>query len=238
MTAVALMWSLSPGAVEVAVAIADPSSSIEYHQPLIDAVRRLNADGRPPGRVEIPFTENHWESYYVATEVPYVRGWERQRDLSRNPELYRTDLTPEQYHGWLDRNAVRWVAVADVAADHGGVAEIRVVDEVLRSRDPWLREAWVGAHWRVYEVVDAQPIVDYPAVVMQLEPGEVWLRTDRPAIVVLRVAESRWLTIWPTGCLAPTPDGMLQVTLPHAGDFRIAASLHGPAAGESKPPCG
>ena len=59
--------------------------------------------------MEIPFTENHWETAYVAPEVPLARGWERQLDIERNPLFYDQDpnaLNALSYYGWLLDNAV------------------------------------------------------------------------------------------------------------------------------------
>jgi hypothetical protein len=146
-------------------------------------------------------------------------------DLARNAALYESDLTTDAYHAWLRLTAVRWVAVSAAPIDHAGVAEVRLVDEVVRSRDPWLQLVWSSADWQVYEVLDAVPIVDLPVTVTRYEPGQVWLRTARSATVTLRVAYSPWLTISPSGCLSPTSDGMVQVTLPDPGAYRIGASL-------------
>ena len=38
-------------------------------------------------RVEIPFTDNHWESRWVAPHVPLARGWERQVDRAAQRAL-------------------------------------------------------------------------------------------------------------------------------------------------------
>ena len=39
-------------------------------------------------RVEIPFTDTHWEAYRVASEFPLARGWERQLDRDDNGLFY------------------------------------------------------------------------------------------------------------------------------------------------------
>ena len=67
-------WSLQPGVVAAVEWWGDESADVAFHQPLIDQVRARNLDGRPVGRLEIPFTENHWESFFVAAEVPF-RAW-------------------------------------------------------------------------------------------------------------------------------------------------------------------
>ncbi len=136
-----------------------------FHQPLIDEVRARNADGKPLGRLEIPFTANHWETYFVADQVPYIRGWERQIDLSRNAVLYNPALTADQLHEWTLLNAVRWVALPDAPLDRGGQPEADVLNHVGGRTGPidWLELVWQTEDWRLYEVLDYQPIVDGPA---------------------------------------------------------------------------
>ena len=85
----------------------DPSVSTRYYQPLL---RFLERQTGPPFRVEIPFTQFHWEAYVVATQFPIARGWERQLDIADNPIFYSGHLTAATYARWLHQNAVRFVA--------------------------------------------------------------------------------------------------------------------------------
>ena len=149
-------WAIMPAVQAVVAWSGDESTAVEYHLPLIDQVEARNRDGRSLGRLEIPFTDNHWETWFVATEVPYARGWERQVDLARNEELYEFDsdqLTIEDYHAWLHRNAVRWIARPDVALDEGGVAEAEIVDQEGSVRDIPARSS-AQRRRKLYEVLD------------------------------------------------------------------------------------
>ena len=77
-----ITWSLYPGYVAARDWIGDDSLAAAYYEPLVAQLRAGNRDGRPVGRVEIPFTKNHWESFFiVAEDIPYARGWERQVDI-------------------------------------------------------------------------------------------------------------------------------------------------------------
>ena len=69
-------------------------------------------------RVEIPFTENHWEAAHVAPHVPLARGWERQLDRRYGALFYDGTLTPRRYRAWLDEHAVAYVALPDVPLDY------------------------------------------------------------------------------------------------------------------------
>jgi hypothetical protein len=231
----ALLWSTTPGITAALRAVDDPSATPEYHQPLIDEVRSRNSDGRPVGRLEIPFTENHWESYYVAAALPYARGWERQIDLVRNPQLYEADLAPEEYHQWLLDRAVRWVAVPDVALDAGGMPEARIISVEATDRDiGWLHEVWRDSNWRLYEVIDYRPIVDPPAELIEQGPDTVVVRTPRDAVVTIRYAFTPHLTATGGADVSESADGWITARLPDAGTYVLgvdpSAGLRGAAS--------
>jgi hypothetical protein len=220
----AVGWALLPGVVAVAAWGGDPTVQPEFHDSLIRQVRSLSADGKPVGRVEIPFTLNHWESWRVAVALPYARGWERQVDLVRNPELYAADLSVADYHAWLRRNAVRWIAIPDAPLDHGGVPEALAVERALTAGVPWLRPAWRDDRWQLYEVLDYVPIVDRPADLVAHEIGGLVIRAGSAIAVRVRIEPSAHLTITPPGRLC-VADGELMAVLPAPGTYRIGSSI-------------
>ncbi len=223
-------WAIMPGVQAVVAWSGDESTAVEYHLPLIDQVEARNRDGRPLGRLEIPFTDNHWETWFVATEVPYARGWERQVDLARNEELYELDsdqLTVEDYHAWLHHNAVRWIARPDVALDEGGVAEAEVVDQEGIVLDiPWLRLVWRNDDWTLYEVLDYVPIVDPPAVLVRYGADVVVVYTDQAVQVTVRFGYDGGLEIDGGACLAEDADGWIVARLPSPGTYHIVVEAH------------
>ena len=178
--------------------------------------------------MEIPFTDNHWETWFVATEVPFARGWERQVDLDRNEELYELDgdqLTVDDYHLWLHRNAVRWIARPDVALDEGGEAEAELVDAEGTVRDiPWLRLVWRTDDWKLYEVLDYVPIVDPPVRLVRQDTDSVVLSTDRSATTTVRFEYDDVLAIDGGACLAEDADGWIVAQLPGPGTYHIAVA--------------
>ena len=90
--------------------------------------RFLGAQRGGPFRIEIPFTDNHWESRWVAPHVPLARGWERQLDRQRNALFYDDrPITAARYRRWLDDNAVRFVALADAPIDYSAAREAALV---------------------------------------------------------------------------------------------------------------
>ena len=226
--AAAIGWSLSPGIVAAVDSVDDPSSTLAYHRPLIDEVMERNADGRALGRLEIPFTVNHWESFYVAAAVPYIRGWERQTDLARNPVLYDPALDTDAYRRWLLDNAVRWVAVPDVPIDDdgGGRWEHALVDRDAGSV-PWLTLVWSDPHWRLFEVADYVPIVDPPAELVSQDADQVVIRTDRPATIRVRYTYTDRLSISGGACVTASVDGRIVAHLPEPGEYALLVGWTG-----------
>jgi hypothetical protein len=216
------MWSLYPAVVAAADWWGDESVEAGYHAPLVEEVRRRNADGKPLGRLEIPFTVNHWESLFVGTQVPFARGWERQVDLAHNAALYDADLSIEQYRAWLHDNGVRWVALSDTAIDHAGIHEQQVVERHAGRDRRVLKLVWSNPDWRLYEVVGYTPIVESPAELV--EQGVDWLRlrTPAPATVTIRYHDSPYVTIDGGACLDVDESGWIVAQFPSAGEYRLS----------------
>ena len=141
------------------------------------------------GRVEVVPTRRHWETVYVASEVPLARGWERQLDIGRNAIFYEDDLDRAGYHRWLLDNAVRYVALADVALDPSAGAEA----DLVRGRPAYLEAVWRNEHWVLFRVVDARPLVEGPARLVRSGPADVVLDVTGPGPVLVRV---RWSSHW------------------------------------------
>jgi hypothetical protein len=222
--AFAVLWSASPAVVAAGTWHGDTSVGREYFAPLVTEVQRRNAAGAP-GRLEIPFTANHWEAAWVATEVPYARGWERQLDRARNRELYESDLDVATYRAWLYRNAVRWIAVPHAPLDHSGHDEAQLVLGAERADEDWLRRVWQHPDWTLFEVVDHRPLVGAGAELVDFDVGALAVRVDRPGAIELQIVHSRTLTIWPSGCLARTADGGVRAVVPISGTYRITSAL-------------
>jgi hypothetical protein len=181
------------------------------------------AQGGAPFRVEIPFTDNHWESRWVAPHVPLARGWERQVDRDRNAVFYDDrPLTPARYRRWLDDNAVRFVALADAPIDYSAAREAQLVRDGL----PYLREVWHDAHWRVFAVAGARPLGAGAARVTALGPERVGLDAGRAGVVDLRVHFTPyWRIAAGRGCVGEGPGGWTRVRVDAPGAVAIAPSF-------------
>jgi hypothetical protein len=209
---IGLFWTWAPAALSVVQVTGDPSSKREFHAPLIAAI-----DGAPgpPGRVEIPFTRNHWEAFYVAAELPIARGWERQADIARNALFYEQALGERAYRRWLQENAVRWVALPRVGLDPSARAEA----ELIASEPSWLRPVWSNDDWRLWEVRDATAIVSAPATAVRLTPSEVAFDMPEPGWVAVRTGHSpHWAVADDRGCIRQSGDnGVVGVDVERPG---------------------
>ena len=167
-----------------------------------------------PFRLEIPFTDNHWEPRWVAPQVPLARGWERQLDRARNGLFYDgRPLTADRYRHWLDDNAVRFVALPDTPIDYSAAREAQLV----RNGLPYLRPVWHDAHWRLFEVAGARPLATGAARATAVDAASVRLRASHAGAVDVRVRFTPyWRIVQGTGCVERGPSGWtrLRVTAP------------------------
>ena len=144
----------------------------------------MRAQGGELVRIEVVPTQRHWETVHVASRLPLARGWERQLDMGRNAIFDAAELDPEAYHEWLREHAVRFVALADAPIDPSGVDEACLVGSGL----PYLELVWRDRHWRLFRVLDAEPLVDGPARLVALDPERIVLDVTASAPVLVRCA--------------------------------------------------
>jgi hypothetical protein len=187
-----------------------------YYRPL---VQYLEAHEQPPGRVEVVFTDAHWESANVAIHEPIARGWERQLDIGRNSLFYNGTLNAQTYRQWLTDNAVRWVALPDTRLDYSGRAEAALVERGL----PYLKLVWASPHWRLYAVTSPHSLVtpqgsaDIRATSFGAE--QVRLVVRRPGSALVRV---RWTPYWIANGACVEGDGpWTRFTATHPGTYRM-----------------
>ena len=70
-------------------------------------------------------------------------------------------LNADSYHAWLSELAVGWVALPAAPLDYASVQEAKLV----RCGLSYLRLSWSDRDWRLYQVVDATPLVSGAKVV-------------------------------------------------------------------------
>jgi hypothetical protein len=147
-----LYWQLMAGIRAVAETDGDHSTTAAYYHPLRSW---LNDHAGHTSRIEVPPTANHWEAAYLAPSFGLARGWLRQLDSTRDGIFYDNRLTDGGYRRWLERNAVRYVALPDAPLDYSAHAE----RALIKSDPSYLRLRWTSPHWRVYEVRNPGPMV-------------------------------------------------------------------------------
>jgi hypothetical protein len=220
---------------DIAALAGDSSTSAAYYQPLLRFLRAQPGGRDHAFRIEIPFTDSHWEAYRVAPAFPLARGWERQLDRADNPLFYDSRLTAATYDRWLHDNAIRFVALPDAALDSSAQREAALI----RAGQPYLRLVMRSAHWRVYAVMRPTPIAQGAATLRSLGPDWITLAAQRPGTVVLHV---RFTPYWalPTGagCVAPDGDGdATRLTLRRAGPVRLVVRFTPARIGATSPRC-
>jgi hypothetical protein len=198
--------------------VEDPSAKAEYHEPLVAAVESLSSG---PVRIEVPFTEAHWEAAYIAPELPLARGWERQLDHRFNQVLYGEDLDHTGFRNWLVDNGVSYVAVPDVPLESEAEREAALVPTA-----PYLRLVWQNANWNLYEVLGSPGMVTGAATLRGVTGDKVELDVAEPGVITLRVRYSSHLTVTDDrGCVTESIDGWTVVRAYAAGPLEVSTAL-------------
>lgn len=214
-----LVWQVSPALAVVRAGPSDPSSNPAYFQPLLDLLSRAHG----VGRLEIPFTLNHWEAAYAAAHVPLARGWERQLDMAVNPIFYnKRPFTAAEYHAWLNDWGIEWVALPDVRLDYSARVEARIL-----NRSPeYLQPLWHNAHWRVWAVKDSPGIASGPATITSLKPDRLVLNASAAGTTTVRVRyTAAWTVTQGHACIQPTSNHWTQLIVASPGPIQIAITL-------------
>jgi hypothetical protein len=215
--ALPLLYSqLIAPAVDASRGWGDPSAQSAYYRPLLAF---LGTASGGPFRTEIVFTREKWETYWVASRFALARGWERQLDVSDNPLFYGAPLTPASYRHWLDDNAVRFVALPDVALDASARAEARLVRRGL----PYLVEAWSSRHWRVFAVTGPRAPASGPGRMSRLSVDGFALSVQRPGeFTISERFTPYWAVTRGAGCVSRGAGGWTHVTARSAGPLTVA----------------
>jgi hypothetical protein len=214
----AVFWQFYPIGSAAAHSAGDSSVNPSYYTGLLGF---LSTQDPANGRLEIPFTREHWETARVAPYFPIARGWERQTDYQYDEVLYNP-LTPASYRQWLTSAGVDLVALPDAPIDYGGRAE-----QALLAHPPaYLVPVWHDAHWQVWHVTGAQPLVS-GASLTKLGTSSFKLDFTAPGDAVVRVRmSSLWQVTAGEGCVLPSEpdgDGWVHVRATEPGDLTVRA---------------
>jgi hypothetical protein len=216
--AVSLLWVVWGPARETIAVAGSPATSSAYYTPVKDFLASRRAAG--PVRIEVPLTRSHWEAALLGGEVSLARGWEKQLDTRFDQALLSPHLDAGSYYAWLHRNAVSYVALADVPLDPSSAREGRLI----RAGLPYLRQVYASAHWRIYSVASATPLVSGPGRLTSLGHDSLALRAAAPGRLLVRVHFTRYMTLaHGRGCVGPAPGGWTEVVLDAPGSVLISA---------------
>ncbi len=205
------------GPVRETLAVAgSQATSASYYAP----VERFLASRPGPVRIEVPLTRSHWEAALLAPSVSLARGWEKQLDSRYDSVLLAKGLTAAGYQRWLGRQAVAYVALPDVALDPSSAQEGRLIRRGL----PFLHEVLSSAHWRIYEVLSATPLLSGRALLTALGHDSFALRAPAPGSVLVRVHFTRYLTLTRgSGCVSQGQEGWTRLSLTRPGPVTVVA---------------
>jgi hypothetical protein len=193
------------------------STSAAYYAP----VERF-LEGLPGGpvRVEVPLTRSHWEAALLAPSVSLARGWEKQLDGRYDEVLLRHGLTASAYLQWLRQEAVTFVALPDTPLDPSSGQEGRLI----RGGLSYLKIVFQSAHWRIYRVLGATPLLSGPGRLTVLSSDSFSLDASSAGNMFVRVHFSRYLTVAAgAACVAEAPGGFTRVSARAAGSVTVSA---------------
>lgn len=216
---VSAVWVVWGPARETLAVAGSEATSAAYYAPV---KRFLSEQHDGPVRVEVPLTRSHWEAAELAPTVSLARGWEKQLETRFDDVLLRPGLTAASYDRWLHEQAVKYVALPDARLDPSSAQEGRLIRRGL----PYLREVFVGAHWRIFRVLAATPLASGPGRLMSLGHDSFVVRARTPGRFVVRVHFTRYWTLTRgSGCVAPAPGGWTAVSVRTPGTAVVSASF-------------
>ena len=230
-----ILWQVISAAEDLSAAASDPSVRQAYYAPLLGRLRVLGAlDPARPVRIEIVPTLVHWDARWVAPDVELARGWERQLDREHDALFYRSaPLTAAGYATWLRSEAISYVALPDAPLDSSALAEAALLRRELPG---YLRQVWHYAHWHLFAVLDAQPLVSGLGRVPSLTTDSFTLNAPQPGTFTVRV---RFTPYWAlesgAGCVQRSARGWTEVRANVAGSLHVGIAFsvtrifdHGP----------
>ncbi|MFG2373148.1 hypothetical protein ACGFY9_16915 [Streptomyces sp. NPDC048504] len=207
-------WIVPKSVLDLRQSAPVPAWAADTHG-VVHALDRLGADRT---RVEAVPTVSQREAALLSPHVDLARGWNQQLDMKRHRLFYDGTFSASAYRAWLDHWAVGFVVLPSAEPWHYAEAEAALVRD---HRPGWLRPVWHDAHWRVYRVQDAVPLVSPPATVTRTTPAEMDIRMPRPGAVTVRIAYSPWLRS-DGACLARDGE-FTRLTVSAPGAYRLGS---------------
>jgi hypothetical protein len=214
--ATSLIWN---GAyIGMAFMPADRVASADYYDSLASFIDTLPQ----PLRVEVVPTATYGQADELALHINGIaRGWETQLDRELNPEFYGDGLDAELYHQWLLEHAVSIVALPLGALREMSESEATVI----RGHPAYLAPVWADHDWQVFRVVDAAPLADNDAVVVDVQPEDLTIRATRTGWTIVKF---RFTDLYQVSqgdaCIESTADGWIRLLVERPGQIQLTIS--------------
>jgi hypothetical protein len=212
-----LVWVVWGPVRETLAVSGSQATQAAYYAPV---ERFLAAHGGALVRVEVPLTRSHWEAAFLAGRFSLARGWEKQLEERDDAVLLGHALNAASYRAWLRGQAVAYVALPDARLDASSAGE----GTLIRRGLPYLREVFASAHWRIYAVREATPLLEGPGRLMALGHDGFALAARAAGTLLVRVHYTRYFALLAgRGCVARAPGGWTYVRARAAGRLAVAA---------------
>ncbi|MFL6047745.1 MAG: hypothetical protein ACJ72M_21875 [Propionibacteriaceae bacterium] len=207
---------LPPVSVTEVLDRGDPALSTTFYAPLLDQLKVRGV----AGPIEVVPTLRRGEAAVVAPVVPIARGWSRQVDTGNSPIFYDGTLNADRYRGWLDDNAVSYVALTTGPYDWAATDEAALVRRGL----PYLNPVWSDRTWTLYAVMNPHPVLSAPGEVIARNAVSLTMSLPQPGEYTLRVRWSPYLSL-SNGCVKPAHGGWTTVVVQNPGTATLEGSL-------------
>jgi hypothetical protein len=166
------------------------TSRPSYYAPLVAEVDSLGSQ-LANCRIEVLDNPDHGASYALLGHAALARGWEAQDDHAYDGVLLASRLSARDYRGWLDANAVCFVAVPHMNLSY---PEYRLV---VSDTPGYLTPVWGDGGWTLYRVGDSTGIGPSLAQVIRQSQSAITIDVLRAGTYELRIHYSRFLAAVP-----------------------------------------
>lgn len=186
-------------------------------------------------KVEVVSTNVRRESDLLAMSFPLARGWQTQIDRDRNALFYSNTLTAAAYLQWLQDNAVSFVAVPKKFVHSEAQQEAAIAASMASD----LGLVFEDTNWRIYEVLDAEPLATNSTDVVGVSPEQLHVRASRTGWTTIRFRFTPMYKVTAgDACVGSTDDGWIRLNVRTPGDVTLTVKFTLSAALRRSVECG
>ena len=97
---------------------------------------------------------------------------------------------------------------------------------MIRHRPNYLREVFANEDWKVYEVVDASPLVDNGTTLVDVQPDELTIDARRTGWTTVKFKFTEMYDVSEgAACVEPSSDGWIMIFVEEPGRIRLTIAL-------------